>query len=546
MRRRSSRSGAPGALRPLGERQHRAQLAADLVGAVAVGLVDDVEVADLEDARPWRPGCRRPCRAPAAPAWCRPGRRSRPRSGRRPRSRRGSTSQPAASSTRSACGRGPGEPAEVAARGHRADVDLGVERVVLHPDPVAEQRAAGERRGRVDREHADPLAGRAQLGRPARWSTSTCPTPGEPVMPTTWALPGVAAPGAAITSRSSGELVLDERDQPRDGARRHPRAPARRAPGRCRDGAGPDRPQAGTRMIRASPWPPPPHSAAAPMPPPRRFSSRARCSTIRAPDMPTGWPSAIAPPLTLTLSSETPSWRADSMPTAAKASLSSNRSMSETAMPSLLGGLLDGAGRLQLERGVGAGDLAGGADLGEPGEAELLGLGLAHHDDGAGAVGDLGGRAGGDGAVLGDRAQARRGDSTVVSPRTPSSSDDDDVALAAAGSSTGTTSSSKRPFFQACGGPLVRLGGERVLLLAGEVGAGGVAALGQVDHRLVGELVVERVVGHRVDQRGVAVLEALAATSAAGAGPGSSTPCRRRRRSRARRRGSAGRPSRSR
>jgi len=43
-----------------------------------------------------------------------------------------------------------------------------------------------------------------------------------------------------------------------------------------------------TRTMNASPWPPPPHRAAAPTPPPRRFSSRARCSTMRAPDMPSG------------------------------------------------------------------------------------------------------------------------------------------------------------------------------------------------------------------------------------------------------------------
>ena len=54
--------------------------------------------------------------------------------------------------------RRPGQPAEVAAGGHRADVDARVGGVLLHPDPVAEQRAAGERRGRVDGEHADPLA----------------------------------------------------------------------------------------------------------------------------------------------------------------------------------------------------------------------------------------------------------------------------------------------------------------------------------------------------------------------------------------------------
>ncbi len=75
---------------------------------------------------------------------------------------------------------------------------------------------------------------------------------------------------------------------------------------------------------------------------------------------------------------------------------------------------------------------------------------------------------------------------------------------------TGTTSSSKSAVLPGQRGPLVRLRGERVLLLAAQVGARGVVALGQVDHRLVGELVVERVVRHRVDQLRVAVLEALA------------------------------------
>ena len=37
----------------------------------------------------------------------------------------------------------------------------------------------------------------------------------------------------------------------------------------------------------------------------------------------------------------------------------------------------------------GPGDDAVRADLGEPGQAELLGLGLAHHDDRGRAVGDL-------------------------------------------------------------------------------------------------------------------------------------------------------------
>src|SRR6478735_4379911 len=54
----------------------------------------------------------------------------------------------------------------------------------------------------------------------------------------------------------------------------------------------------------------------------------------------------------------------------------------------LLTGAGDSAGRLLLERRVGPGDHAVRADLGEPREAELLGLRLAHDDDGRRAVGD--------------------------------------------------------------------------------------------------------------------------------------------------------------
>ena len=51
---------------------------------------------------------------------------------------------------------------------------------------------------------------------------------------------------------------------------------------------------------------------------------------MRLPDMPRGWPMAMAPPLTLTMSIETPRSSAEATPTAAKASLISNRSMSPT------------------------------------------------------------------------------------------------------------------------------------------------------------------------------------------------------------------------
>ena len=58
----------------------------------------------------------------------------------------------------------------------------------------------------------------------------------------------------------------------------------------------------------APPWPPPMQIDAMPRLPPVRSSTFSRCSTMRAPDAPTGWPSAIAPPSTLSLlSSSVPS-----------------------------------------------------------------------------------------------------------------------------------------------------------------------------------------------------------------------------------------------
>ena len=50
-----------------------------------------------------------------------------------------------------------GEAAEMAARPHRADEDARVEEVVGEPDPVAQERALGERARRIDRDDADGL-----------------------------------------------------------------------------------------------------------------------------------------------------------------------------------------------------------------------------------------------------------------------------------------------------------------------------------------------------------------------------------------------------
>ena len=56
---------------------------------------------------------------------------------------------------------------------------------------------------------------------------------------------------------------------------------------------------------------------------------------MRAPEAPIGWPSAIAPPLTLTFSSSTPSIRSELIATEAKASLISHRSTSSGVLPIL-------------------------------------------------------------------------------------------------------------------------------------------------------------------------------------------------------------------
>ena len=121
-----------------------AEIAHRAVGAVAVGLVDDEDVGDLEDAGLGRLD-------PVAHA-------------------RGEEDEGGVGGVRHldlglpdphgldehdvAAGRvehpqglrrRPRQPAEVPPRGHRADEDLRVRGVLRHPDPVAEQRPTGER-----------------------------------------------------------------------------------------------------------------------------------------------------------------------------------------------------------------------------------------------------------------------------------------------------------------------------------------------------------------------------------------------------------------
>jgi hypothetical protein len=86
-------------------------------------------------------------------------------------------------------------------------------------------------------------------------------------------------------------------------------------------------------MIMAMPWPPPTHMVSRP----KVLSSFLRplisVFMMRAPVMPNGWPMAMAPPFTLSLSQLMPSCLADGMTWAAKASLISTRSMSSMVMP---------------------------------------------------------------------------------------------------------------------------------------------------------------------------------------------------------------------
>ena len=252
------------------QRQHVAQVAHDRVGAVAVGLVDHEDVGDLEDAGLGR-----------LDAVAHPGREQHERGvGQRgdlhlglPDADRLDEHDVAAGRRQHAqrLRRRPGQPAEVAAAGHRADEDPVVGGVVLHAHPVAEQRPAGERRARVDREHADPHPATAvrRHQRAGRGRLADARRPGQPDDP------GVPGPRREqrhdLAQRRGG--VLDEADQPRDRTRLAVAEPVDEvgdvegAPGAPAVVTSRPAPAASS----ASPWPPPPHSAAAPVPPPRRL-----------------------------------------------------------------------------------------------------------------------------------------------------------------------------------------------------------------------------------------------------------------------------------
>src|SRR5262249_45145966 len=96
--------------------------------------------------------------------------------------------------------------------------------------------------------------------------------------------------------------------------------------------------QSSTAIATASP--PPKHKASTPIFPPRRRNALIRVTSVRAPLAPMGWPSATAPPCTLTRSWGIPSSLIAAIGTTEKASFISNKSTFATLSDSVFNSLL--------------------------------------------------------------------------------------------------------------------------------------------------------------------------------------------------------------
>ncbi len=119
------------------------------------------------------------------------------------------TSYAAASSTAIACTVARATPPRVPALGRGPDVGLGVGREPRHPGLVAEHRPAGAHAGRVDGEHADPVAGRGQPGA-ERLDERRLPDPGHA---------GDADPDGRLRSRCRRRPARSAARAPAPGAR---------------------------------------------------------------------------------------------------------------------------------------------------------------------------------------------------------------------------------------------------------------------------------------------------------------------------------------
>jgi len=95
-------------------------------------------------------------------------------------------------------------------------------------------------------------------------------------------------PGGRLSPRSVNTIVVEVgrlHDTPRSRKWRHERR----------------------SRIMAMPWPPPTHIVSRPIDLPCQLSELIRVPVMRAPVMPNGWPTAMAPPLTFSFSSGMPS-----------------------------------------------------------------------------------------------------------------------------------------------------------------------------------------------------------------------------------------------
>ena len=110
------------------------------------------------------------------------------------------------------------QPAEVAACRHAADEHAVVSSVRLHADAIAEDRAAGERARRIDRDDADAPAVRCETTRSRRSTSVLLPAPGGPVTPMRYALSGSDEELRARSSSPGGRLVFDQEDRASQGA----------------------------------------------------------------------------------------------------------------------------------------------------------------------------------------------------------------------------------------------------------------------------------------------------------------------------------------
>jgi hypothetical protein len=102
--------------------------------------------------------------------------------------------------------------------GHRADEDAGVERQVAHADAIAEDRATGERRGRIDGEDSNGTAARPsdQRERPREGALAAAGGTGD--------ADDLGTPGARIEASAqrfgASSAGLDPREPARERARR--------------------------------------------------------------------------------------------------------------------------------------------------------------------------------------------------------------------------------------------------------------------------------------------------------------------------------------